>query len=364
MLHEIKEMYMHWLQSATTARPSHPKAHTTKSSRDSVRIKHRFSAFTSMKNSEVSQNGRFLWSFLNSYYRSMFLWLWPFNFKSRVPHKDGMCMLPARRLQRLQCLSGKSLLRLLGRYAWCLKSSLHNYKSPWRLYRHPPSFSIHLLPTVCCENSPACTEAKHYIIFASYSSTSPEELALKNRALGWYISTGTGQKQRQRMSMTHNFRQKSEHSNWWLRSRPHDDEHVIGIIPFSRDEITSLPCSACEQEFPLLCVIFMSLSFIIYCIHLHSISAFHRLKKHRVHARTWGSSESPTGSSSLYMFSPFLTIFHRPSGASTSWSQDWQLWTRRCNATNLEDLPIWAGYLPSHFIAVTVPIYWISYWCA
>lgn len=74
-------------------------------------------------------------------------------------------------------------------------------------------------------------------------------------------------------------------------------------------------------------------------------------------------------SSSLYMFSPHhFYLFHhpfrstlfslylfmpsqcKPSGASTSWSQDWQLWTRRCNATNLEDLPIWAGYLPSHFI--------------
>ena len=101
--------------------------------------------------------------------------------------------------------------------------------------------------------------------------------------------------------------------------------------------------------------------------HPHGVD----FKKLFGHVRCWSSS-------SLYVLtSPFLSIPSsiqinfvlfmpsqcKPSGASTSWSQDWQLWTRRCNATNLEDLPIWAGYLPSHFIGCDCAS-WISYWCA
>lgn len=73
---------------------------------------------------------------------------------------------------------------------------------------HPFTSKDFPVASVYCAD-PACTEAKHYIIFASYSSTSPEELALKDRALSYISRTGTGQKPRQLMSMMHNFRQKS-----------------------------------------------------------------------------------------------------------------------------------------------------------
>ena len=126
---------MHWLQSASTARPSHPMPRPTRQNHHVTVWESNIDSppspqdnsdyeFSKMAGSEFPL---ILFEFIYSYYRSMFLWLIWLNFKSRVPYKDGMCMLPARRLRRLQYLSEKSLLRLLRRYAWCLKSRLHNY---------------------------------------------------------------------------------------------------------------------------------------------------------------------------------------------------------------------------------------------
>lgn len=149
---------MHWLRSASTARPSHPMPRPTRQNHHVTVWESNIDFPTSPQdNSDYefskmagSEFPLILFEFIYSYYRFMFLWLIWLNFKSRVPYKDGMCMLPARRLRRLQYLSGKSLLRLLRRYAWCLKSRLHNYTqvSPWRLYRDPPIIFIHLLPRI------------------------------------------------------------------------------------------------------------------------------------------------------------------------------------------------------------------------